>query len=143
MSEELKPDAFLSKIDGCHQEAPAKGWMDTPVSIRKGMYCYASNPKSVEYVGLPYARKWNPTDEDWKLPDNWKEIIHNGFKERLERLEPSKSLWIFVCDAAHVQTNATFLLARAIQKICRYFGRSYYVLFTETISPLPVKFWAD
>jgi Fe-S oxidoreductase len=90
MSEELKPDAFLSKIDGCHQEAPAKGWMDTPVSIRKGMYCYASNPKSVEYVGLPYARKWNPTDEDWKLPDNWKEIIHNGFKERLERFRTFK-----------------------------------------------------
>jgi Fe-S oxidoreductase len=90
MSEELKPDAFLSKIDGCHQEAPAKGWMNTPVSIRKGMYCYASNPKSVEYVGLPYARKWNPTDEDWKLPDNWKEIIHNGFKERLERFRTFK-----------------------------------------------------
>jgi Fe-S oxidoreductase len=90
MSEELKPDAFLSKIDGCHQEVPAKGWMDTPTSIRKGMYCYSSNPKSVEYVGLPYARKWNPTDEDWKLPDNWKEIIHNGFKERLERFRTFK-----------------------------------------------------
>ena len=90
MSEELKPDAFLSKIDGCHQESPARGWMDTPTNIRKGMYCYASNPKSVEYVSLPYARKWNPTDEDWKLPDNWKEIIHNGFKERLERFRSIK-----------------------------------------------------
>jgi Fe-S oxidoreductase len=96
MSEELKPDAFLSKIDGCHQEAPAKGWMDTPISIRKGMYCYASNPKSVEYVGLPYARKWNPTDEDWKLPDNWKEILHNGFKERLERFRTIK-IFMDIC----------------------------------------------
>jgi Fe-S oxidoreductase len=96
MSDELKPDAFLSKIDGCHQEAPAKGWMDTPISIRKGMYCYAANPKSVEYVGLPYARKWNPTDEDWKLPDNWKEIIHNGFKERLERFRTFK-IFMDIC----------------------------------------------
>jgi len=96
MSDELKPDAFLSKIDGCHQEAPAKGWMDTPISIRKGMYCYASNPKSVEYVGLPHARKWNPTDEDWKLPDNWKEILHNGFKERLERFRTIK-IFMDIC----------------------------------------------
>jgi Fe-S oxidoreductase len=96
MSEELKPDAFLSKIDGCHQESPARGWMDTPTNIRKGMYCYASNPKSVEYVSLPYARKWNPTDEDWKLPDNWKEIIHNGFKERLERFRSIK-IFMDIC----------------------------------------------
>jgi len=96
MSDELKPDAFLSKIDGCHQEASAKGWMDTPISIRKGMYCYSANPKSVEYVGLPYARKWNPTDEDWKLPDNWKEIIHNGFKERLDRFRTIK-IFMDIC----------------------------------------------
>jgi Fe-S oxidoreductase len=96
MSDELKPDAFLSKIDGCHQESPTRDWMDTPISIRKGMYCYASNPKSVEYVGLPNARKWNPTDEDWKLPDNWKEILHNGFKERLERFRTIK-IFMDIC----------------------------------------------
>ena len=96
MSDELKPDELLSKIDGCHQKQPSTGWMDTPTVIRKGMYCYAANPKSVEYVGLPYARSWNPVDEDWKLPDNWKEILHKGFKERLERFRSVK-IFMDIC----------------------------------------------
>jgi len=64
--------------------------MNTPTEIRKGMYCYASNPKSVEYVGLPNARQWNPLDEDWILPDNWQEIIHKGLKDRLEKFRSFK-----------------------------------------------------
>jgi len=83
----LQPDEFVSNID--HRPPPA-GWMDTPVNIRKGMYCYASNPKSVKYLGLPHARAWNPLDDDWKLPENWQEIIHNGFRERLDRFRTFK-----------------------------------------------------
>jgi len=88
MSDDLaKPDELLSKID----YKPSKiGWMDTPTEIRKGMYCYASNPKSVEYVGLPHARGWNPVEEDWKLPENWKEIILNGLREQLGRFRSFK-----------------------------------------------------
>jgi len=82
-----KPNELLSKID----YKPSKiGWMDTPTEIRKGMYCYASNPKSVEYLGLPHAREWNPLDEDWKLPENWKEIIHKGLREQLDRFRSFK-----------------------------------------------------
>jgi len=91
--DDLKPDDFLAKID---RKPPKTGWMDTPVNIRKGMYCYASNPKSVEYLSLPNARKWNPLEEDWKLPENWQEIIHNGFKERLERFRSIK-IFMDVC----------------------------------------------
>jgi len=88
MADELiKPDELLSKID--HRPSGA-GWMDTPLDIRKGMYCYASNPKSVETLSLPNARAWNPLDEDWKLPDNWQQIIHEGFKERLEKFRSFK-----------------------------------------------------
>jgi Fe-S oxidoreductase len=83
----LKPDELLSKLD---PTPPKTGWMDTPVQIRKGMYCYASNPKSVEYVGLPNARAWNPLDDDWKLPENWEEIIFEGFRERLDRFRSFK-----------------------------------------------------
>ncbi len=75
---------------------PATDWMDTPVNIRKGMYCYASNPKSVEYLGLPNARKWNPLDDDWKLPENWQQILHEGFKERLERFRTFK-VYMDIC----------------------------------------------
>jgi len=66
------------------------GWMETPTTIRKGIACYASNPKSVEYLGLPYPRTWSCFDEDWQLPENWKEIIFEGFRERLERFRSFK-----------------------------------------------------
>ncbi|MBC2709592.1 MAG: (Fe-S)-binding protein [Desulfosarcina sp.] len=88
MADELiKPDELLSQID--HRPSGA-GWMDTPLDIRKGMYCYASNPKSVATLGLPYARPWNPLEEDWKLPENWQEIIYEGFRERLEKFRSFK-----------------------------------------------------
>jgi Fe-S oxidoreductase len=88
MADELiTPDELLSKID--HRPSGA-GWMDTPVDIRKGMYCYASNPKSVETLGLPNARAWNPLDDDWKLPENWQQILFEGFRERLEKFRSFK-----------------------------------------------------
>lgn len=83
----------LIKVD---HNPPSTGWMDTPVNIRPGMYCYASNPKSVEYLGMPNARAWNPLEEDWKLPENWKEIIHEGLKERLDRFR-SLRLFMDIC----------------------------------------------
>ena len=82
-----KAQELIARID---HRPPDKGWMDTPINIRKGMYCYASNPKSVETLGLPNAREWNPLDQDWKLPPNWQQILHEGFKERLERFRSFK-----------------------------------------------------
>ena len=73
----------LSKVD--HQPPAFQGWMDTPVNLRPGTFCYSANPKSLEYAGFPFARKWDPTEEDWKLPDNWKEIILEGLADRLKR----------------------------------------------------------
>jgi len=87
MSDLPQSDELFSQID---HRPPSSGWMDTPVNIRKGMYCYASNPKSVEYLGLPNARAWNPLEDDWELPENWKEIIHQGIKERLEKFRSFK-----------------------------------------------------
>lgn len=87
MSDLPKPNELISRID---RTPPRTGWMDTPVNIRKGMYCYAANPKSVEYVGLPHPHAWNPVEDDWHLPENWKEILHEGFKVRLERFRSFK-----------------------------------------------------
>jgi Fe-S oxidoreductase len=64
--------------------------MDIPVDIRKGMYCYSANPKSMETLSAPNVRKWNPEEDDWLLPDNWQEILHNGLKERLEKFRSFK-----------------------------------------------------
>ncbi len=93
MSDFPKPDQLLSNID---RTPPRTDWMDTPVNIRKGMYCYAANPKSVEYTHLPFPHQWNPTEEDWHLPENWKEILHEGFKVRLERFRSFK-IFMDIC----------------------------------------------
>ena len=87
MSELPNPDEFLAKID--HKPAP-RGWMDTPVEIRKNIACHAAKPERLETVGFPNPREWSCYDEDWKLPENWQEIIHKGFKERLDRFRSIK-----------------------------------------------------
>jgi Fe-S oxidoreductase len=87
MSDELKPDELISKLD---HKPPQTGWMDTPVDIKPGIYCYASNPKSVETLGLPNARRWDPLEDDWKLPKNWQQIIFQGMKDRLEKFRTFK-----------------------------------------------------
>lgn len=93
MSNLPKADELVHTID----HMPPKGdWMDLPLDIKDGRYCYASNPKSVAYLGLPNARTWNPLDDDWKLPDNWQEIILNGMRERLERFRSFK-IFMDVC----------------------------------------------
>ncbi len=87
MSDLPESDELFSRID---HRPPKTGWMETPTQIRKGIYCYASVPKNVEYLGLPYPREWNPVHDDWSLPENWQEIIHKGFKERLEKFRSFK-----------------------------------------------------
>jgi len=69
---------------------PTTDWMDVPAEIRKGIACYAGNPKSLETLGMPNPRTWSCFDEDWQLPENWQQIIHEGFKERLEKFRSFK-----------------------------------------------------
>jgi Fe-S oxidoreductase len=82
-SEELdiKPEDLL-QID---YDPPKKDWMDPSVAFRHGTYCYSSAPKNVEYLGMPNPREWQPTDKDWKLPENWKEIVYEGMRDRLSK----------------------------------------------------------
>jgi Fe-S oxidoreductase len=87
MSELPEPNEMFSNIA---YGPPRTGWLDTPVEIKKGVACYAGNPKSLEYVSLPNARQWSCFDEDWQLPENWKEIISEGFRERLDRFRSVK-----------------------------------------------------
>ncbi len=92
MSDLPKPEEMLKTT----RRPPSAGWMDTPTEIKKGIACYAGNPKSLEYVGLPNPRTWSCFDEDWQLPDNWKEIIHEGMKERLEKFRSFK-IFMDIC----------------------------------------------
>jgi len=75
---------------------PKKGWMDTDVEFRKGTYSYSAPLKNQEYLGLPNPRQWQVTDADWKLPENWKEIILEGMKDRLDKYR-SWRLFLDIC----------------------------------------------
>ena len=66
-------------------KAPEKDWFDPTVEFRKGVFCYSGGAKHLKYLDMPNPREWQPFDEDWKLPSNWKEIILEGMKERLEK----------------------------------------------------------
>lgn len=72
---------------------PSKGWMDPKVEFKLGTFNYSGIPKNVEYLQQPNPRKWQPTEDDWQLPENWKEIILTGLKERLDRF---RSLKVFM-----------------------------------------------
>ncbi|MFH1930009.1 MAG: sulfate reduction electron transfer complex DsrMKJOP subunit DsrK [Pseudomonadota bacterium] len=93
MADTPKPDE-LAKID--HTPPVFRGWMDTPAEIRPGIACYGSKPKDLKYVGLPNPREWSPFDDDWKLPENWEDIIHEGFKDRLDKFRSFK-LFMDIC----------------------------------------------
>ncbi|MBP7516710.1 MAG: (Fe-S)-binding protein [Desulfobulbus sp.] len=78
---------------------PTRDWMDVPVVFKPGNYAYVTKPEVQRYldsqkgVSFPNAREWNPEDDDWKLPENWKEIILQGLADRLDRF---RSLKIFM-----------------------------------------------
>ncbi len=87
-----KPEE-LSKID---YTPPKTSWMDTPVVIKEGMFCHGAKPKSLEIVGFPNPRDWRPADADWKLPENWKEILLEGLADRLKKYR-SFRLFMDIC----------------------------------------------
>ena len=93
MSDDLAKPEELSRID---YKLPRRKWTDPKTEFRKGTFNYAGTRKSLEYLGLPYPRKWQPMHDDWQLPKNWKEIILNGLRERLGRFR-SLQLFMDIC----------------------------------------------
>jgi len=81
MAKTPKPDE-LSKID---YTQPQSAWMDTPAEMKEGFWCYGAKAKSLETLHFPNPRDWRVQDEDWKLPENWQEIVLQGMKERLDK----------------------------------------------------------
>jgi len=75
---------------------PRGAMLDSKVEFRKGTYSYAARPQSLEELGLPNARKWQPADLDWQLPDDWQRIILDGMRERLRKYR-SFRLFMDVC----------------------------------------------
>src|ERR1039457_5892446 len=83
----------LVQIDYTPPRAP---WPGNPPEFRKGTYSHAGTAKSLKYRGLPTPRHWQPPDLDWKLPENWKEIVLDGMRERLKKYR-SFRLFMDIC----------------------------------------------
>ncbi|MCU0302965.1 MAG: (Fe-S)-binding protein [Thermoanaerobaculales bacterium] len=76
-------------------DPPRRDWRNPSVDFesRRGTWSYPAAAKNIEYMGYANPREWSPTDDDWQLPDNWQQIIHEGFKERLAKY---RSLRVFM-----------------------------------------------
>jgi Fe-S oxidoreductase len=100
MAREYKPDQIeyykRDDLDHVDTTPPVKHWMDVPVDMRPGAFIYPTKGKHLKYLGMANPREWAPAEEDWKLPDNWKEIVINGIKERLDKYRSFK-IFMDVC----------------------------------------------
>ena len=92
MAKTKKPEE-LAKVD---YRRPYTNWMNTPVEFKEGMFCNATRPSYLETVDFPNIHQWSSKEEDWNLPENWKEIILDGMKERLEKYR-SFRLFMDIC----------------------------------------------
>ncbi|HQH99626.1 MAG TPA: (Fe-S)-binding protein, partial [Spirochaetota bacterium] len=88
MAEKYRPEDLAIP-----EAMPGSGWMDMPAPMRRGFFSHAASPKHAGYLGLPNPREWQPHDEDWKLPPDWRNIILDGMRERLKR---SRSFRLFM-----------------------------------------------
>jgi Fe-S oxidoreductase len=81
-----KPEE-LANID---YTPPKSEWSSTAAEFKPGIFCHGTRPKYLEEIGFPNPREWAPADEDWKLPENWKEIVLNAMEERLSKYRSFK-----------------------------------------------------
>jgi Fe-S oxidoreductase len=77
---------------------PSEDWEDPRIDFdaRKGTWSYPGAAKNLRYLGFPNPRDWSPTDADWKLPENWQQIIKDGLAERLAKYR-SLRLFLDIC----------------------------------------------
>ncbi len=87
----LKSDELVKTID--YRPPGDKDWTDPGVDFRKGTFSYPALPKKLDYLGLYSPGKWDPAADEWPLPNDWKEVILDGFRDRLDRF---RSLRVFM-----------------------------------------------
>lgn len=89
MAKLAKPDE-LSQID---YTPPQQDWKLVPVEFKENQFCYATKVPIQEALGYKHPHEWQPTEENWNLPADYKETIKGGLKTRLERF---RSLKVFM-----------------------------------------------
>ena len=90
MEELPKPDEMFEDID---HTPPEEEWEKIESPITEGRYAYPAKDKNLQIMEFRTPGEWSPADEEWPLPDNWQEIIYEGFRERLDKY---RSLKIFM-----------------------------------------------
>ena len=70
--------------------------MDPPSNSAKGRSATAPSPRTWNTWASPTRATGSPPTPDWKLPANWKQIILDGMKERLEKYR-SFRLFMDIC----------------------------------------------
>ena len=77
-------------------QLPSKSWMDLKAEMRPGYYVNAAATKWMEMIDYPFPRVWNVADDDWQLPEDWKERVLQGMEDRLQRFRSLK-LFFDIC----------------------------------------------
>ncbi len=90
----LKPEELLATID--YLNPPKTGWMETPNDFSPGRWPYPAKPDLHRAMGFKHAHEWKADEKDWHLPENWKQIISEGFKARLDKYRSFK-VFMDVC----------------------------------------------
>ena len=77
---------------------PKRSWTDPSLDFeaRRGSWSYPAAPKNLKYLGFPNPREWSPTDDDWQLPENWQQIVRDGFRDLLSKYRTLK-VFMDVC----------------------------------------------
>jgi Fe-S oxidoreductase len=91
-----EPSPTPEQLLSISYKPPDRSWLDPTVEFRKGFFCYSAAAKHLRYLDLPNPRDWQPYDQDWKLPPNWKQIILDGMKDRLAKYR-SFRLFMDIC----------------------------------------------
>jgi Fe-S oxidoreductase len=91
-----EPEYKIDDISNIDYRPPRKGWMESGADYRRGTWCYSANEEKCRYLDLPFPHTWMPSDEDWKLPPNWKEIIQTALRDRKDKYR-SFQLFMEIC----------------------------------------------
>src|SRR3990172_1970884 len=83
-------------LPGLSYKPPEKGWMDVKPDSRPATYCTPASPKWMEWINYPYPAARSIPDDNWELPQDWKEIVLQGMEDRLERFR-SLRLFFDIC----------------------------------------------
>jgi len=78
----------LMKID--YTPPQTENWMDKPVEMKQGNFCWGAKGKNLAAVEFPNARDWSPVEENWKLPQDWEGTVLEAMADRLSKYRSFK-----------------------------------------------------